>query len=183
VVAIPITPMLEMAVVGSPKYFKRKGVPTTPADLVNHDCVAYRHVSSGSIFRWEFHSLGRKGHAFVVEPHGALIANDDESMVRAAMQGAGLVQDIDVAVRPQLATGALVRVVQAFRGLLPLRSVARAYAGPGAGVQGLSGGEEGAAGGAQGAVRAILAHISAQALDRSTEHSGASNWQGPVAFR
>ena len=45
-------------------------------------------MSSGSIFRWEFHSLGKKGHAFVVEPHGALITNDDESMVRAALQGA-----------------------------------------------------------------------------------------------
>lgn len=112
VVAIPITPMLEMAVVGSPAYFERRGIPATPEDLVHHDCVAYRHVSSGSIFRWEFHSPGRKGQDFVVAPHGALVTNDDESMVRAALQGAGLVQNIDIAVLPQIASGALVRVLR-----------------------------------------------------------------------
>ncbi|WP_448152206.1 hypothetical protein [Castellaniella caeni] len=32
-VAVPITPPLEMAIVGSPAYFERYGVPETPADL------------------------------------------------------------------------------------------------------------------------------------------------------
>lgn len=112
VVAVPISPMLEMAVVAAPEYFKRHGVPATPADLAKHDCVAYRHTSSGAIFRWEFSSPGANGHSFVVEPQGTLITNDDDSMIRAALQGAGLVQHVDIAVRRQLSDGSLVRVLR-----------------------------------------------------------------------
>ncbi|WP_321800487.1 LysR family transcriptional regulator [Caballeronia sp. J97] len=112
VVAVPISPMLEMAVVASPQYFERHGVPATPADLATHDCVAYRHTSSGAIFRWEFSSPEAKGHSFVVEPQGTLITNDDDSMIRAALQGAGLVQHVDIAVRRELADGLLIRVLR-----------------------------------------------------------------------
>nr|WP_279607930.1 LysR substrate-binding domain-containing protein [Paraburkholderia phenazinium] len=110
--AVPITPMLEMAVVGAPEYFKRHGVPATPADLAEHDCVAYRHTSSGAVYRWEFNSPGPNGHAFEVEPQGTLITNDDESMTRAALQGAGLIHHFEIAVRRQLSDGSLVRVLQ-----------------------------------------------------------------------
>ncbi|MED8006066.1 LysR substrate-binding domain-containing protein, partial [Pseudomonas aeruginosa] len=36
-VAVPITPRIEMAVVGSPAYFERHGIPQTPAELVQHN--------------------------------------------------------------------------------------------------------------------------------------------------
>lgn len=38
--------------------------------------------------------------------------NDDESMLRAAMQGVGLIKHLDICVRDQLASGELVRVLQ-----------------------------------------------------------------------
>lgn len=112
VVAVPISPSLEMAVVASPDYFKRRGMPESPADLAEHDCVAYRHTSSGAIYRWEFSSPEPDGHAFVVVPQGSLITNDDDSMIRMALQGAGLVQHVDIAVRHLIADGSLVRVLQ-----------------------------------------------------------------------
>lgn len=112
VVAVPVSPMLEMAVIGSPAYFERHGIPATPADLERHDCVSYRHTSSGAIFRWEFTAPGADGHSFVVEPQGTLVTNDDDSMTRAALQGAGLVQHVDIAVRQPLADGSLVRVLR-----------------------------------------------------------------------
>ncbi|WZB75319.1 LysR family transcriptional regulator [Achromobacter insuavis] len=59
-VAVPITPPLEMAIVGSPKYFERHGTPSTPADLMKHNCLAYRFTSSGTIDRWSFTSLMKK---------------------------------------------------------------------------------------------------------------------------
>lgn len=114
VVAVPISPPLEMAVVASPDYFKRKGLPKTPADLVTHDCVAYRHTSSNAIFQWEFNTSDANGTAFRVEPKGSFITNDDDSMIRAAVQGAGIVQHLDIAVRTQLADGSLIRVLQAW---------------------------------------------------------------------
>lgn len=111
-VAVPITPMLEMAVVGSPGYFERHGEPATPADLVQHNCLCYRHTTSGAIYRWEFSSPDVEGHTLAVEPQGNFATNDDEDMVCAALQGVGLVQHMEFAVRQHLSDGKLVRVLQ-----------------------------------------------------------------------
>lgn len=111
-VAVPITPMLEMAVVGSPAYFARHGKPETPDELQQHNCVAYRFASSGAINRWSFSSPDEDGHTVVFEPKGSVTFNDDDSMIRAALQGVGLVQHIDIAVRQHLEEGSLVRVLR-----------------------------------------------------------------------
>lgn len=110
--AVPITPRLEMAVVGSPAYFARHPQPATPSDLAQHNCVRYRQTTSGSIFRWEFSAPDADGHDFVVEPHGNVTTNDDDGMIRAALQGVGLIQHLEIAVRQHIAEGRLVRVLQ-----------------------------------------------------------------------
>lgn len=112
-VAVPITPRLEMAVVGSPGYLKARGRPTAPADLVGHDCLSFR-FPSGGLFRWEFTSPGAGQHELTVEPQGSLVTNDDDQMIRAAVQGLGLAQHLDVAVREHLEAGTLVRVLKAW---------------------------------------------------------------------
>lgn len=111
-VAVPVSPMLEMAVVGSPGYFERRGVPETPADLIRHDCIGYRQTSSGALFGWEFTSPDVEGHDLSVEPKGSFVTNDDDDMLRAALQGVGLVQHIDLAVRPHLEEGTLMRALK-----------------------------------------------------------------------
>lgn len=113
-VAVPVTPRLEMAIVGSPAYFERHGTPRTPADLMRHNCLAYRFTSSGTIDRWSFTAPKGKeaaGRTAVFEPRGNAVFNDDDSMLRAALQGVGLVQHIDLCVREHLAEGSLVRVL------------------------------------------------------------------------
>lgn len=112
VVAVPITPMLEMAVVASPAYVERHGMPESPQDLVQHDCVRYRMTTAGGLLPWEFSAPGKDSHLFYVEPQGSLITNDDEAMIRAALQGTGLVQHLDIAVRAYLDNGSLVRLLQ-----------------------------------------------------------------------
>lgn len=47
-----------------------------------------------------------------MEPHGNVTTNDDEGMIRAALQGVGLVQHLELALRPYLEDGRLVRVLQ-----------------------------------------------------------------------
>lgn len=113
-VAVPITPPLEMAIVGSPEYFERYGVPETPADLMKHNCLAYRFTSSGTIDRWSFTSPDEEKRTVVFEPQGNAVFNDDDSMLRGALQGVGLVQHIDLCVRQNLADGSLVRVLAAW---------------------------------------------------------------------
>ncbi|TXS92042.1 LysR family transcriptional regulator [Parahaliea maris] len=111
-VAIPVTPPIEMAVIGSPAYFDRCGVPETPADLQHHNCLAYRFSSSGTLDRWTFTSPDSEHRTIVFEPRGNAVFNDDESMLTAAVQGVGLVKYLDLCVRRQLEEGTLVRVLQ-----------------------------------------------------------------------
>jgi DNA-binding transcriptional LysR family regulator len=113
-VAVPITPLLSMAIVGSPAYFERHGMPETPADLMRHNCLAYRFTSSGTINRWSFTSPDEDRRTVVFEPQGNAVFNDDDSMLRAALQGVGLVQHLDLCVRQHLADGSLVRVLGAW---------------------------------------------------------------------
>lgn len=113
-VAVPITPPLEMAIVGSPTYFERYGMPETPADLMKHNCLAYRFTSSGTIDRWSFTSPDEEKRTVVFEPQGNAVFNDDDSMLHGALQGVGLVQHIDLCVRRHLADGSLVRVLAAW---------------------------------------------------------------------
>ncbi len=75
-VAVPITPAMEMAVVATPAYLERFGEPATPADLAGHNCLRYR-LATGAVFRWEFTSPAPDNHAFTVEPRGTLTTNDD----------------------------------------------------------------------------------------------------------
>lgn len=110
-VAVPVTPPLRYAIVGSPAYFERHGMPEAPADLMRHNCLAYRFTSSGTIDRWSFTSPDAEGRTVVFEPQGNAVFNDDESMLRGALQGVGLVQHIDLCVRQHLAEGTLVRVL------------------------------------------------------------------------
>lgn len=111
-VAVPITPRIEMAVVGSPAYFKRYGIPQTPNELSHHNCLAYRFTSSGTLDRWSFTTPNGDCHTQVFEPRGSVVFNDDESMLKAAIQGVGLIKYLDICVREQLASGELVRVLQ-----------------------------------------------------------------------
>lgn len=110
-VAVPVTPPLEMAIVGSPAYFERHGVPETPADLMKHNCLAYRFTSSGTIDRWSFTSPDAEARTVVFEPQGNAVFNDDDSMLRGALQGVGLVQHIDLCVSRYLDEGSLIRVL------------------------------------------------------------------------
>lgn len=110
-VAVPVTPPLQYAIVGSPTYFARHGIPETPADLMRHNCLAYRFTSSGTIDRWSFTSPDTKARTVVFEPQGNAVFNDDESMLRGALQGVGLVQHIDLCVRHHVAEGSLARVL------------------------------------------------------------------------
>lgn len=111
-IAVPITPMLKMVVAGAPGYFERHGEPASPADLVRHNCLSYRHTFSNTIFQWEFSLPDIDDHSFAVQPQGSLTTNDDDGMVRAALQGIGLVQHMNLALCEHLNDGSLVPVLQ-----------------------------------------------------------------------
>ncbi len=109
-VAVPITPNLTNAIVGSPDYFKRYGKPETPNDLEYHNCLAYRFTSSGTLDHWSLTSPDVDKHTVIFEPKGNAVFNDDYSMLQAAIQGVGLIKHIDLWVLKYLEEGKLERV-------------------------------------------------------------------------
>lgn len=110
-VAVPVTPPVEMAIVGSPAYLDRYGIPESPSDLMQHNCLAYRFTSSGTIDRWTFTAPDADERTVVFEPKGSAVFNDDENMLNAALQGVGLIKHLDLCVRQQIADGRLVRIL------------------------------------------------------------------------
>jgi DNA-binding transcriptional LysR family regulator len=106
-VAVRIGPDLRMAVVGSPAYFRRHPKPAKPRDLRSHACIRFR-LASGGIYRWEFE---KKGEVLEVEVDGPLTLSDQQVMLQAALDGAGLAIVLESHARPYLKARHLVRVL------------------------------------------------------------------------
>jgi DNA-binding transcriptional LysR family regulator len=86
-IAVPIGPSLRMAAAASPEYFKHKGEPSSPKDLVNHNCINMRMATSGGLYVWEFEKDGRPLN---VRVDGQLIFNTSAHMLDAALAGHGI---------------------------------------------------------------------------------------------
>lgn len=106
-IRVPTGPVMALAIIASPDYLARHGTPSKPADLAGHAGIV-RRFDSGPIYRWEFQI---DGQPTVALPKPAVIVNDTQACVSAALEGLG----IAVALRPQVAehleSGRLVRLL------------------------------------------------------------------------
>jgi DNA-binding transcriptional LysR family regulator len=107
-VAVRVSRDQRLAVVGSPDYFAVHPRPNSPHDLPNHPCINLRGGSAGP-YRWEFE---KSGETLVVDVSGPLVVDDADLMIRAAIDGLGLTFSFEEYVAPQIASGALVRVLE-----------------------------------------------------------------------
>ncbi|MBS0856037.1 MULTISPECIES: LysR family transcriptional regulator [unclassified Tatumella] len=87
-VAVPIGPDIRMVVAGSPDYFAARGIPQTPQDLLQHQCINMRLPGSGALYHWEFEAQGKP---LRVRVNGALIISSLSQRIDAALCGLGLV--------------------------------------------------------------------------------------------
>lgn len=110
-VAVRIGDDERVAVVGSPSYFAAHPKPKHPRDLHAHDCITYRRITGGDVYRWEFTEDGKD---FDVAVKGRVLANDGHFMVRAATEGLGLAHVLVSMVENELAEKRLVRVLADF---------------------------------------------------------------------
>ncbi|TBW54650.1 LysR family transcriptional regulator [Marinobacter halodurans] len=108
-VAVRMTSPLVLTVVASPSYLSARGTPTTPRDLLSHDCILYRYHSSGRIALWSFH--GEEGD-ITVDVRGNLTTNSLPVLVDQAKQGAGLIYTFRDYVEEEIAVGALVPILE-----------------------------------------------------------------------
>jgi DNA-binding transcriptional LysR family regulator len=109
-VAVRISPDMEMVVVGTPEHFRRYGFPQTPADLVVHPCIAYQ-FGDGTIYAWELNQDGKK---ITHRPQGQWAFADSYMEAKAARLGLGLAYVPQELVADDLERGALIRVLQRY---------------------------------------------------------------------
>lgn len=108
-VAVRMTPDVELLAVASPEYLARHGEPRTPEDLSRHACINWRFPGSGRIAGWEFSKAGKTVEVF---GEGSVISNDQDIIVPAALQGLGILYAYnDDGIAEALRDGRLRRVL------------------------------------------------------------------------
>ena len=98
-----------LLVVASPAYLARHGRPLRPADLANHECLAY--VTESGRTTWSFEAHGREESVHV---QGRLSGNNGDVLCEAAARGLGVTLQPDFIVEPYLADGRLEQVLRDF---------------------------------------------------------------------
>lgn len=109
-IAVRVSPDHRPAIVGSPAYFESHSRPKSPRDLLKHQCINFRHGSAG-LYRWEFE---RGNKSLSVAVNGPLIVDDVQLVLCAALDSVGLAFLSEEQVVQHLASGALVRVLEAW---------------------------------------------------------------------
>jgi DNA-binding transcriptional LysR family regulator len=111
-IALPLAEANRRVLCASPAYFARHGKPTTPHDLLSHNCL--RFALSDSVHdRWTFHG---DGEPVTVSVRGNRSTNDGELVRRWAIDGHGIAYKSGIDVLADLQTGALEAALTDFRG-------------------------------------------------------------------
>ncbi|ESW78349.1 LysR family transcriptional regulator [Mesorhizobium sp. LSJC285A00] len=103
-IAVRIGPDWRLVAVASPDYFSRHPVPTSPQDLVDHDCINMRQATFGGLYAWEF---ARDGRDLRVRVEGQLTFNSSIPMIEAATSGFGIAYVPENLVSHHIADGRL----------------------------------------------------------------------------
>jgi DNA-binding transcriptional LysR family regulator len=109
-IAVPFGQPVRFICVASPDYLKRAGTPKPPDELMRHRCIRHR-LPGGKLYRWEFE---RAGQGMVIDAPGAVILDDEELMVEAAVQGLGIAYVASPAAAAALKTKQLREILSAW---------------------------------------------------------------------
>jgi len=107
-IAVPIGPRQRTAIVATPDFFEKHPKPITPEQLKSLPCIGFR-FGTGRLYAWEFE---RGGVELSVEVDGALVLDDQDMMVDAALAGAGIAFTFEDQVKDLVADSRLTRVLE-----------------------------------------------------------------------
>lgn len=107
-VSVALTKAFTTVVVGSPAYFASNPPPLHPRDLRHHRSINCRSGPGGTLYRWEFE---QGDDAITVDLDCALITDDPDLMLHAALEGIGLWHGVDYMAEPMIQDGRLLRVL------------------------------------------------------------------------
>jgi DNA-binding transcriptional LysR family regulator len=105
----------ELVCCAAPSYLAKHAAPTTPDDLAQHQCLTYTQVPVPNAWKFE----ARDGTLHTVRIHPRHRANNGRMLVSLAAAGAGIVNEPDFVIAPEVEAGRLVRLLPDFR---PTRS-------------------------------------------------------------
>jgi len=105
-IARKLAPIRNVAV-ASPDYLARRGTPTHPADLADHDCLVYSNVPESRV--WGYHDA--RGRWQSVRGRRRLRVNNGDFLREAAIAGAGVAIEPTFIVHRAVADGRLVPIL------------------------------------------------------------------------
>jgi DNA-binding transcriptional LysR family regulator len=107
-VAVRVSPDIRHAIVGGSSYFTSHATPESPRELLSHRCINFRHRGE-SVYKWE---LDKGDESVAIAVSGSLILDDEDLVMQAAIDGAGLALVAEDRATPHLAQGELKRVME-----------------------------------------------------------------------
>lgn len=93
-----------LATCAAPAYLDERGAPREPADLAQHDCVAFLALDSAREAAWSFLERGQRISLY---PRARLAFNSMEACVEAAEAGLGVTQVLSSLLERPVARGRL----------------------------------------------------------------------------
>jgi DNA-binding transcriptional LysR family regulator len=99
--------VVSRVVVASPAYLQKRGVPKSPAELAEHDIVAFEGL--GVTDEWRFSADGRPVR---LEPR--LTVNSIDASIAAAEAGIGIARPLSYQVQASVIEGRLTPILQRF---------------------------------------------------------------------
>ncbi len=115
-VHVRLSPPCRVVVAGAPSYFKRRGVPQKPQELLAHDCICMRRAHGGEPFAWE---LERGKKTWRVPVRGSLTTNDPVLRRALALAGVGLIYTLEPVIADELARRRLRVVLEPYAPSVP----------------------------------------------------------------
>lgn len=97
---------LQRVICASPAYLKKHGVPRSPQDLLNHNCLSIS--AAPQLRRWPFST---KSGIESIEVKGNVNANNAETLLQLAATGVGIIRLADVIVSDGIRAGWLTPIL------------------------------------------------------------------------
>ena len=106
-VARPLAP-IRFAVCASAEYLRTHGEPHHPEELISHDGLVYGNLPEH--LQWKF--FNSEGGEVTAHPRSRLRANNGDLLLRAAIDGLGIIVTPTFISHPAIASGALIPILR-----------------------------------------------------------------------
>jgi DNA-binding transcriptional LysR family regulator len=101
----------QSVLVASRSYLRSRGTPSTPQDLLEHNCLHYPRAHDAPAWTFEAQDRQQPADRVTVPISGSLSANNSEALRDAALTGLGIALLPDFSAQTSLRQGKLVQVL------------------------------------------------------------------------